>query len=183
MAEPRDGGLREAWAKAFLRQGKADLDTFLFLSAWTSTQVPVCHRLQFLQMAGEKIAKAYRIRDTAAPLEGESGLLTRHVGFHKFLRAFLLSPSVRRDYEGRDEQYQVQSRMVLQLARQVERLAPSVDQLTSPENVEYPWRVNEEVVAPCDHDFSRLSLLAEPGGRTLLKLLRRAVDDFGAIRI
>jgi hypothetical protein len=134
-------------------------------------------------MACEKIAKAYRIRDTAAPLDGENGLLTRHVGFYKFLRAFLLSPTVRRDYEGRDEQRQVQSRMILKLARQVERLAPSVDHLSSPENVEYPWKAADEVVAPCDHDFSRLSLLADPGGRTFLKVLRRAVDDFGAIRL
>jgi hypothetical protein len=61
VAEPLDRGLREAWAKAFLRQGNSDLETFLFLSAPASSKVPTCHRLQFLQMACEKIAKAYRI--------------------------------------------------------------------------------------------------------------------------
>lgn len=183
MAEPPDGSLREPWAIAFLRQGKADLETFLFLSGMGPSKVPTCHRLQFLQMACEKIAKAYRIRDTAASLEGESGLLTRHVGFQKFFRAFLLSPTVRRSYQGRDEQRRLQSRMVLGLAREVEKLAPSVDQLTAPENVEYPWRTSDGIVTPCEHEFSRLSLLTEPGGRTFLKLLRRAVDEFGVVRI
>lgn len=43
-------------------------------------------------MACEKMAIAYRIRDTSAELDGSNGLLRRHVGFDKFMRAFLLSP-------------------------------------------------------------------------------------------
>jgi hypothetical protein len=40
-------------------------------------------------MATEKLAKAYRFRDTATD---EDALLTKHVGFQKFLNSFLLSP-------------------------------------------------------------------------------------------
>jgi hypothetical protein len=55
---PPESGTRAAWARAFSRQGRADLDTFMFLSALAEAPIPACHRLQFLQMACEKIAKA-----------------------------------------------------------------------------------------------------------------------------
>lgn len=173
--------LRGDWATAFLRQGRSDLQVYDLLSAQRELEIPRCHALHYLQMACEKIAKAYRIRDTNAELEGEGGLLRRHVGFEKFMSAFLLSPSIRSAYAGRTAQLRQIAKTTLALAREIEKLAPAVDGQTVPENAEYPWKVAGHVVAPCEHEFSRLSLLREAGGTTFLKLLRRAADDFYAI--
>ena len=67
---------REDWASAFLRQGASDLTVHELLAA--RDELPLCHALHYLQMACEKIAKAYRARNTNAKLHGEDGLLRRH---------------------------------------------------------------------------------------------------------
>jgi hypothetical protein len=51
-------------AAAYLQQGRSDFDIYKKL-----VDVPECHRLHYLQMACEKIAKAYRLRDTQTSLE------------------------------------------------------------------------------------------------------------------
>ena len=45
-----------AWACGFARQAQADFQTFERLQAMP---VPECHKLQFLQMACEKLVKAH----------------------------------------------------------------------------------------------------------------------------
>jgi len=126
-------------------------------------------------MACEKIAKAYRCRDTAANLDE---LLKRHVGFAKFIGSFLASPSIKEAYKGRDAQLREVAKLARALAREIEKLAPAIDRVGSPENVEYPWQSGENIVAPCQYDYPQLSLLMTPGGRTFLKLVVRAIEEF-----
>jgi hypothetical protein len=57
MSEPR-----RRWADAFLRQARSDLAVYHLLSGRSERDIPRCHALHYLQMACEKIAKAYRIR-------------------------------------------------------------------------------------------------------------------------
>ena len=156
---------------------------YSLLVAQPEETIPRCHALHYLQMACEKIATAYRIRDTSAQLTGSNGLLRRHVGFDKFMRAFLLSPALRDAYSGRTAQLLQVSKTTLALAREIEKLAPAVDGEVTPENAEYPWEAAGEIVVPCEHAFTRLSLLREPGGATFLKLLRRAVDEFDTLQL
>lgn len=174
---------RARWAKAFWWQADSDLAVFDLLTAPAQRALPRCHSLHYLQMACEKIAKAYRARDTATELHGSHGLLRRHVGFEKFIKSFLLSPQVQSEYDGRTEQLQQVGKAVRALAREIEKLAPAVDNTSTPENTEYPWVQGDAVIAPRDYDYSRLSLLAEPGGRTFLKLLRLAVECFETIKV
>lgn len=54
----------EVIARAFYRQAQADFETFKRLSEIDS--IPLCHRLQFLQMACEKLSKAYLFRSIKA---------------------------------------------------------------------------------------------------------------------
>jgi hypothetical protein len=166
---------REAWAAAFAEQSQSDWQVYGRLAA--DDQIPVCHELHYLQMACEKIAKAYRCRDTTANLEE---LLKRHVGFAKFMGSFLVSPSIKVAYQGRDAQLRQVAKLARALAREIEKLAPAVDRTGSPENAEYPWEMDDEVISPCHYSYPRLSLLMSPGGRTLLKLLARAIQDFSA---
>ena len=44
------------WSKGYARQADADLRTF---EALQSSPLPECHKLQFLQMACEKLVKAH----------------------------------------------------------------------------------------------------------------------------
>jgi hypothetical protein len=164
---------REAWASAFMAQSRSDWQVYGRLAA--DPQIPACHHLHYLQMACEKIAKAYRCRDGTVNLEE---LLKRHVGFSKFLGSFLASPSVKEAYRGRAAQLRAVAALARALAREIEKLAPSVDRAASPENAEYPWDSGEGIVSPCEYNYPRLSLLTSPGGRTLLKLVARAIQEF-----
>jgi hypothetical protein len=158
-----------------MAQSRSDWQVYDRLAADPS--IPPCHQLHYLQMACEKIAKAYRCRDRSVKLEE---LLKRHVGFSKFLGSFLASPSVKEAYRGRAAQLREVAGFARALAREIEKLAPSVDRGASPENAEYPWESGEEVIAPCQYGYPRLSLLTSPGGRTLLKLVARAIQEFEA---
>jgi hypothetical protein len=164
---------REAWASAFAEQSRSDWQVYTFLAA--EPRIPACHELHYLQMACEKISKAYRCRDTASNFEE---LLKRHVGFTKFIGSFLASPSIKEAYRGRDAQLRQIARIARVLAREIEKLAPAVDRAGSPENAEYPWASGDNVVVPCRYGYPRLSLLTTPGGRTLLKLVAQAIREF-----
>jgi hypothetical protein len=126
-------------------------------------------------MATEKLAKAYRFRDTRTDVRA---LVTSHVGFHQFLNAFLLSPAMRREFSGRHAQLEGLRRNCGKLARAVEQLAPAVDRVGHAGNAEYPWAAGNEVVVPVRWSFPELSLLREPGGRIFLKFVARAFEEF-----
>jgi hypothetical protein len=169
---------REEWAEAYWRQSKSDWDAFTKLFAETS--ILNCTALHFLQMAGEKIAKAYRFRDTKADVDT---LLTSHVALSKFMAGFLFSPEVSSEFVGRKAQFRRVVSSVKSLAREVEKLAPAVDRRNSPENAEYPWESGGKVVCPASYSFPNLSKLMGPTGQRFIALLRRAIDEFGAIRV
>jgi hypothetical protein len=169
---------RQVWADAYARQARSDWDVYRALAG--NREIPPCHPLHYLQMACEKIAKAYRWRDTFA---GEHGLTHEHVAFSKFIQSFLGSPAVRKDYQGRVEQLRNLSKLCRKLAREVEKLAPAVDRVNNPENAEYPWEQGSEVVVPCDYGYPSLSLLGETGGRTFLNFVSRAFSDYDLLHI
>lgn len=173
-----DDELRLGYARAFLLQARADWAVYELLSR--ADELPRCHALHYLQMASEKIAKAYRVRDTAAEVKD---LTKHHTGFVKFMNQYLLSPRFKERYEGKDASLQALRRDAVRLARAVERLAPGVDGDTTPENAEYPWLAGERVVAPCEWPYSGLLLLREPSGRRFLKLLMEAFRDYDDIAL
>jgi hypothetical protein len=74
---------RAGWALAYAKQGDSDFTMYQLLSGMPD--VPSCHRLHYLQMAGEKIAKAYRFRDTDT---AEDRLTTEHVAFSRFIQSY-----------------------------------------------------------------------------------------------
>lgn len=136
---------------------------------------PACHTLHFMQMATEKLAKAYRFRETATD---EAALLTSHVGFRKFLNGFLLSDRARAEFRGRDAHRESIRKDFERIALAIERLAPAVDRKGTPGNAEYPWVIGESVVAPVDYKFEEVRLLQTAGGRSFLRTIRRAFVEF-----
>lgn len=166
---------RRAWGDAFAKQARSDWMVFRALDQ--RSDIPRCHKLHYLQMACEKIAKSYRIRDTSAEL---GPLKASHLGFVKFVNAFLSSPAVVAEYEGKTARLIGLRRSVRHIARSIERLAPAVGGEATPENAEYPWESNGHVVVPADYAFPGLDLLEVASGRAILKLIDRMMRDYHA---
>lgn len=79
-------------------------------------------------MASEKIAKAYRFRDTSTSHEN---LLTKHAGFTKFMNSFLLTDRVKQMYTSREQLTRVTS-LCRQLAGHGRVRAPLLLELVDP---------------------------------------------------
>lgn len=176
--QPQSAGpSRDDWARAYARQAGSDWELYTLLE---EQQANLCHRVHYLQMASEKIAKAYRFRDTDTPVEQ---LLRHHVGFTKFFNQFLRSDRVLQMYQGKNAQHRELIKRCNALAREVEALAPAADRHNRPANPEYPWQHGLEVFIPHDHDFPNLKLLEAPAGRNFLKLLKLSILEFESIGI
>lgn len=167
MSGPR----RDALAAAFHAQAGSDWAVYLHLAALP--EHPRCHALHYLQMATEKLGKAYRLRDTSAATEE---LQSEHTGFAGFMSAYM-NRRASQSAPDRDAG-EALKRHAVNFAREVERLHPSVDKVRRPQNVEYPWPEAEQVGVPAQYDFPNLSFLREPRGRAFLALVQRALDDF-----
>ncbi len=167
---------RRAFAEAFIAQARSDWTVHRLLAG--RADVHVCHGLHYLQMACEKLAKAYRLRDTQSSVDE---LVSTHNGFEKFVGSFFLT--LKDEYRGKDAQLRELTSRARTLAREIEKLAPAIDRVTFPENAEYPWERDAHVIAPCRHAFPSLELLRKAGGGTFLKLIKRALDDFERVSL
>jgi hypothetical protein len=156
----------DAWARAYARQAGADLRAWELYGFHPEALAAECHRLQFLQMACEKLCKAHLIR-LGVPhedLQGSHGYTAKHL------------PSILKRHLLRSGQEVRRFRGVLDLthhlAREIELLSPAVRRGgVRPDNCEYPWASNGDVISPLDWSFTPARLVATPGGPTFLKLL------------
>jgi len=163
-------------AEAYASQSQSDFRVYeKFLQ-----DVEECHRLHLLQMACEKIAKAYRLRDT--PNFPEENLYS-HVFFSKFILSLLTSPQIKDRYRSKNARLKQMVRDGQRLSRQIEVLAPAVDREQTPANVEYPWIEGNSVFTPCKYKYGNLSLLTEQNGHEFLRLIKTAIEDFSSIHI
>lgn len=169
---------REDWANAYAKQSQSDFDIFLLFH--DSDNYALCHAMHYLQMAGEKIAKAYRFRDTAT---STNSLLTSHMAFSKFFSSFLKSNRIKSMYRNRDAQLQIVIKDCKKLAEKVEKLAPAVDRSGAPDNAEYPWSAGNQIFVPCEYSYPNLTLLKEPSGRTFIQLLKISIQEFEELEI
>lgn len=176
-----NGDRRSQYAQGFYDQAWSDWQAYGVLAR--AKELPRCHPLHYLQMACEKLGKAYRLRNPRADVDA---IVTRHVGFTQFINEFLRSPAVMADYDGRRARHKVVSKTSSALAREIEKLAPAIDRTHSPENAEYPWEHGDweketgQVLVPAAYDYPALSLLYTPGGRAFMNLVERAFRDFNA---
>ena len=120
---------RHNWAAAFARQSASDFAVYQHLAAQTS--FPACHALHYLQMACEKLAKAYRFRDVSMSIDD---IQTTHVAFSKVVHQIVMSPNFHKRYSGKTAQLKEILRSSRLLAREIEKLAPAVDKEATPAN-------------------------------------------------
>lgn len=160
--------------KLWWEQSLSDLDIWILLR---KNEAPVCHQLHYLQMATEKLGKAYFWR-------GEKPEKKSHACFVRFLRR--LSNCRNSDRQSISEafgfhrftDFESWLTIVLPIARELERLSPDLAGEDGP-NPEYPWPYAEPVHAPVNFEFPLYSELAFSGrGRQFLQAIERAVRQF-----
>lgn len=166
MATPQE------WSVAYARQAFADLQTYDILAARDRPDVPECHSLLFLQMTCEKLVKAYLCGQgiDAGVLQASHAYIAKNLllvlrnqpEFHSLTAAKAQSLAARTKH----------------LAQEIEVLAPAVRRGGDrPDNCEYPWEdPGGQLHIPLDWRFSPSSLIVDQGGRTILKLIRVAIQ-------
>lgn len=160
------------WSQAFAAQAKVDWQTWNLLQTTPELSVPACHRLHFLQMVCEKLCKAHLCRQGTDPLQVQSShayvAKTLPIICHEHLRK-------RRRKTGRLDAI---IRFPRQLAREIELLAPSVDDGgRRPDNCEYPWAdALDKLHLPSDWQFAVTALLKKPICSSILKVIADALD-------
>lgn len=157
------------WTTGYARQAKADFETFERLQ---SVNVPECHKLQFLQMACEKLAKAYLCANKSDP----ATLQSSHAYVAKTLPVVLRQQAIFVNFSGATAQSTLQE--AKRLCHEIEVIAPAVDRDGQrPDNCEYPWTDSGGTLhVPLDWTFPPSQLLLQRSGRAILKLLAGAID-------
>ena len=162
MSTPRD------WARAYAHQADADLHTWNRLQPFDD--VPACHKLLFLQMACEKLTKAYLCNAGSDP----SGLQTSHAFTAKNLPIVVRHQIIQLGGNVKTSEWILQH--TKHLSQEIELLAPAVKRGGKrPDNCEYPWEEGGKIHLPLDHSFTSSALLTAPAGRTFLKLIQEAI--------
>ncbi len=162
--------VNDRWRRAFALQAQADLRTRDFLCRPEARQMPECHRLQFLQMACEKLVKAHMYDVGMIPPRAHT-VIAKHL------------PGIVNEYQKRQTGKKLPSHLdqrVRALAREIELLAPAVDDAgRRPVNCEYPWSdpVGDRIFIPAEYEFTSLKLHDDVAGRVILKVLPIAIAD------
>lgn len=154
-------------------QAKSDFEVFELLRA---QGVAPCHALHYLQMATEKIAKAYLWRQPCSPPPRS------HAGFVQFLR--FLGQVRRADQERIAQLFNFGTIRGLQswvkangdLAYALERISPAL--AGDGPNTEYPWPHVQPTTAPVNHSFELWAELTQVRGRNFMRFVRIALERF-----
>ncbi len=159
----------DEWSVGYARQAAADFETFEFMQG---QPVPECHKLQFLQMACEKLVKAHLCKGGASP----ASLQASHAYISASLPVVLRQQAVYWNFSGGKAKEALKA--ARRLAGEIDLLAPSVRRDGKrPDNCEYPWENGDgRLHLPLDWPFHPSQLIVVPSGRTILKLIRGAVE-------
>ncbi len=135
------------WHDAFLAQARSDHAILIRLA---DAAVEYCHRLHYLQMVVEKLAKSL-----LTPAGSATPPPMTHAAFVRMLQVLKSRPEIRRQL-GFDDAARFKSYIdsLLDLAGKIARLAPAQAGLTQP-NPEYPWRdlSTHQIQVPAQFDF------------------------------
>ena len=154
----------------FLNQARSDYEIFRFLGRRNA-----CHRLHYLQMCTEKLAKVYLWRHGHFPGFG-------HDKFAPFLRTL---DAVRADFPQmfgyRDpKRFDLQKNAILDLATKIQRLAPAHG--NNDANPEYPWPPNMPTTSPLVHAFPEWQAWNDSvAGRRLRYFIENLLQNYLAI--
>jgi hypothetical protein len=161
--------------KLWWEQAKSDHAVFVLLRRAGTHE---CHMLHYLQMAAEKISKAYLWRSGTAPPRS-------HVGLMPFLLALLSRGLSRKERQriakifeyARPEDMAAWVRQVSPLAHELQNLTPDLS--NNGPNTEYPWPHEDPAHCPALHSFALWGRLVDAElGRRLMKFIEKAIQRF-----
>ncbi len=158
------------WREAYFSQAQDDYR--IFREFKQRTDIAMCQKLHYLQMATEKLAKGF----LCSP-NGEAPPKKVHGALVKFLKTSKGQPNVRRQlgYENY-RTYATYIDGILGIAERIERLAPvGYEERLNPE---YPWETDDGVICPVYYDFSEFSRQDIIKFQNLTDALFRVVDEF-----
>lgn len=134
------------WQEGYLRQAMGDYDIYAEMNERND---PLCHRLHYLQMASEKLAKSFLCIGNEKPSK------KTHYALVRFLKITKRLPKIQRllNYNENYLGYCAYIDSLLDIAEQIEKLAPvggDHDRM----NAEYPWKdAAGEIQVPRDYVF------------------------------
>jgi len=162
----------DGWVRGFARQADADFRAWELYQRHSQAVAATCHQMLFLQMACEKLCKAYILKNQ---IQSPEDVQSSHGYVKKHLPTILKQEIA---YLKSDKLAQMRHLMkqFSHLAKEIEVLNPSMDRQARPDNCEYPWDAGGEILSPLDWNFQPLQLLSIAGGPTFLKLLRLAIN-------
>jgi len=150
----------EDWARSYAKQALSDLRAREVL---VRADTEKCHRLHFLQMATEKVCKAYltktnghdKVRKSHAYVARNLPIIARHF------------------YTAANDDNQIarwEISQIRRLAHEIQVLAPACDDGdVRRDNSEYPWEDGKgEIHIPCEYSFPNI----DDGARTIVRLIR-----------
>jgi hypothetical protein len=139
------------WDAAYLRQAESDFRVFLLVK--DREEVEACHKLHYLQMATEKLAKAFlsfRTQGRRQPSVHDVLILfvKATIKYAPVARAFRMASLS--DYG----EYVRQN--ILPVTAELQDLYPKGSE--DKPNVEYPWEANGQLYTPTDYSFGNLEI-------------------------
>jgi len=155
------------------QQAQSDYEIFTLLRR---QGVPDCHKLHYLQMATEKLAKAFLWKSGTPPPKS-------HTGFVQFLRMLGSARSSERDRLAGIFSFRNYNALqnwiynsISPIAYDLERITP--DLANDGPNTEYPWPHQNPTDTPIDYEFDLWSTLENSKGRELMTFIKDAVHKF-----
>lgn len=135
------------WQTAFLTQARSDFRVLQWLT--DDSGFEDCHRLHYLQMTTEKMAKG------SLTSLGGVRYPNSHNAFVRFVQIARFDKSIRRRFDFRTRAaYDSFINTLLTVAQSIEDLSPEGDDHPNPE---YPWEAGGNILIPARHPFSALS--------------------------
>ena len=151
------------------------MSDYRLFERFQSEEYETCHILHYLQMATEKLTKAYLWRSGIAPRKF-------HIGLTQLLPALLDRPEPELDliaaiFRCSRTEFESWVTGVLPLARRLQNMAPA--ESSDGPNAEYPWPHAAPVEAPVSHTFAVWTdLTGTESGASLLAFVKQAIAEF-----
>jgi hypothetical protein len=155
------------WKSAYLKQGVSDYEIFLRLYG---EKIPTCHKLHYLQMTAEKLAKGF------LTLNGGPRYPNTHNAFKRFMIIARHSEEIMVAAGfTRKDQYQAYIGTLQHTAQRIEDLSPEGGDHPNPE---YPWESAGVITVPMEYPFSDFNLK----GKEMARLLQFIADCVAVAR-
>lgn len=158
------------WRTAYFRQAQSDYEVYNHLR--TQADIPFCHRLHYLQMATEKMAKGFLTPRNGPEYRHSHDALAYFVESASHPAQISRHPQIAKGTtdKNKKEAYKQYRKGLSGLALKLENLSPEGGHHPNPE---YPWMDNAgQIQSPLSHPFPEFDPRTNPKMERLLTFVR-----------